>query len=136
MIMNRLSRSSITVAVVAALSIFFSDCATAPVVKEPISAAGLTDGIYEGTYSSWPNKAAVLVTVKDGRIAGIDITSHWASGIGKKAEPVIRQRIIEKQSTNVDALSGATNSSRVIMQAVQDALEKAYAGNVRMKEKE
>jgi uncharacterized protein with FMN-binding domain len=36
------------------------------------------------------------------------------------------ERIIAQQSTRVDAVSGATNSSRVIMNAVQRAIEKAY----------
>ena len=45
---------------------------------------------------------------------------------GKKAELIIPGRIIEKQSTDVDAVSGATNSSHVIMNAVQKAIEKAY----------
>ena len=44
---------------------------------------------------------------------------------GKKAEPVIPQRIIEQQSTRMDAVSGATNSSNVIMNAVHKAVEKA-----------
>ena len=34
-------------------------------------------------------------------------------------------RIIEKQSPAVDAVSGATLSSKVIMMAVRNALEKA-----------
>ncbi len=38
----------------------------------------------------------------------------------------ILERIIETQSTRVDVVSGATNSSRVIMNAVQKAIEKAY----------
>jgi uncharacterized protein with FMN-binding domain len=45
---------------------------------------------------------------------------------GVKADPIIQERIIESQSTNVDAVSGATNSSYVIMNAVQKAVEKAY----------
>ncbi|GAK56987.1 hypothetical protein U27_03951 [Candidatus Vecturithrix granuli] len=47
----------------------------------------------------------------------------------EKTEPIIPQRIIENQSTAVDSVTGATNSSTVIMNAVQNALEKAY-GNV------
>ena len=44
---------------------------------------------------------------------------------GSKAESPIIKRIIENQSTDVDAVSGATNSSRVIMNAGQRAIEKA-----------
>ena len=45
---------------------------------------------------------------------------------GVIAEATIVERIIASQSTKVDAVSGATNSSRVIMNAVQNAIEKAY----------
>jgi uncharacterized protein with FMN-binding domain len=51
---------------------------------------------------------------------------HFASWKGDKANDIIPQRIIAEQSTAVDAVSGATNSSRVIINGVQKALEKAY----------
>jgi uncharacterized protein with FMN-binding domain len=43
---------------------------------------------------------------------------------GEPAEAVI-ERIVEEQSTDVDVVTGATMSSRVIMNAVEDALKKA-----------
>lgn len=86
--------------------------------------APLVDGIYEGSYMGWPNRAVVKVIVRDHRIADIDIIEHWELR-GKQAESVVIQRIIEQQTADVDAVSGATNSSWVIMHAVQDALEKA-----------
>jgi len=64
------------------------------------------------------------VIVRDHRIADIDIIEHWELR-GEQAESVVIQRIIEQQTADVDAVSGATNSSWVIMHAVQDALEKA-----------
>ena len=131
-------RSLISVAAApVAMSILLSACGAALIVKDPAPGQTLSDGVYEGKYSSWPNKATVSVSIKDGRIADVKILSHWASWIGKKAEPVIPPRIIEKQSANVDAVTGATNSSRVIMNAVQDALEKSYrTTNNSLKEKE
>jgi len=83
------------------------------------------DGVYEGSYRGGPNKALVKVTIKDNTIVNIEIAEHKALK-GKKAELPILKRIIENQSTDVDAVSGATNSSRVIMNAVQKAIEKAY----------
>ncbi len=85
----------------------------------------LVDGVYEGNYKGGLNSAIVNVTITDQKIVKIDIVKHSAWK-GKKAEPIIPQRIIEQQSTTVDAVSGATNSSIVIMNAVQVALEKAY----------
>jgi uncharacterized protein with FMN-binding domain len=65
------------------------------------------------------------VTIRDNSIVHIKIIEHQAWR-GKKAEEPIVERIIARQSTRVDAVSGATNSSHVIMNAVQRAIEKAY----------
>ncbi len=43
----------------------------------------------------------------------------------KMAEAPLVRGILEKQSADVDAVSGATNSSHVIVNAVQQALNKA-----------
>ena len=100
-------------------------CAETPITGIPLMHAQLIDGTYQGSYRGGPNKAIVRVTVKNGKIAHITIVEHQAWR-GKKAEGPIVERIIAEQSTNVDAVSGATNSSRVIMNAVQNAVEKAY----------
>lgn len=44
---------------------------------------------------------------------------------GDKANEVIPQRIVNEHSTDVDEASGATNSCRVLMNSVQEALDKA-----------
>jgi uncharacterized protein with FMN-binding domain len=69
-----------------------------------------------------PVEATVDVTVKDTVITNITIVEHNCSPIGKPAE-AITQRIIEKQSLGVDAVSGATASSKAILKAVEEALK-------------
>lgn len=105
-------------------------CAIAPLRKEPVNISRIPDGVYAGSAGSWPNKAEVRVTVREGRMTGIELVRHWASWIGRKADPVIPERIMEKQRADVDAVTGATNSSRVIMHAVYDALEQAVRKSV------
>jgi uncharacterized protein with FMN-binding domain len=83
------------------------------------------DGTYEGSYREGPNSALVKVTIQSNRIIGIEIVEHQAWR-GKQAESTVLNRILEAHSTDVDAVSGATNSSRVIMNAVHRAVEKAY----------
>jgi len=85
----------------------------------------LVDGVYEGSYTQLPNIATVRVTVENGRIAKVDIVSHLAWK-GKKAEGPIAERIVRHQSTAVDGVTGATNSSQVLTKAAQIAIEKAY----------
>jgi len=109
----------------ATISILCSGCSLAPVIGGPVNQEKLVDGSYEGSYEAGPNRAVVKVTIKDNKIVNIQILKHRAWK-GKKAEFVIPGMIIEKQSTEVDAVSGATYSSRVIMNAVQMAIEKAY----------
>lgn len=107
-----------------AAALLVGGCGTAPMLGGPIPNERLSDGVVSGTYSHWPNKADVEVTIRDGKVVEIRIV-HDRAWRGIKAEPVIVLRIIESQSTAVDAVAGATNSSRVIMNAVQQAIEKA-----------
>jgi uncharacterized protein with FMN-binding domain len=93
--------------------------------RGPVDRERLIDGVYEGSSRAGPNKAPVKVTIEDERIVTIEIVKHRAWK-GRKAESAIPKRIIEAQSTEVDAVTGATNSSRVIINAVQKAIEKAY----------
>ena len=101
-----------------------SSCAVTPKIGGPLTQQ-LKDGVYEGSYSGGPNKAVVEVKINGNKIVDIKLVEHRAMR-GVKADPIIQERIIESQSTNVDAVSGATNSSYVIMNAVQKAVEKAY----------
>lgn len=117
-------RKSMTV-IVLSICLFLSGCAKTEIIGGSVEHDKLVDGVYEGSYKGGPNKAVVKVTIEKQKIVKIEIVEHDAWK-GKKAEPIIPQRIIDQQSTNVDAVSGATNSSKVIMNAVQNALEKAY----------
>jgi len=108
------------------LALNFVGCQIAPLMGTPLLTEGLKDGIYDGEYRKGINNAVVKVTISDGRITHVELVEHFASWIGNDANLVIPSRIVEQQSTRVDAISGATNSSRVIMNAVQKAIEKAY----------
>jgi uncharacterized protein with FMN-binding domain len=81
----------------------------------------MEDGEYMGEYSSPPVNAKVQVQVKDGKITDILILEH-GHGQGGPAE-VIVQDVIDQQRIDVDSISGATYSSRVILKAVEDALK-------------
>ena len=61
------------------------------------------------------------VTVQNGEITNINILEHRHER-GKTAE-VITDCIVDEQKIDVDAISGATNSSTVIKKAVENALK-------------
>ena len=107
------------------LFLFSTGCATTPPVPTgKLDHQKLVDGMYEGSYRKGPMKARVKITIQNQRISSIDLLEHdtWK---GKEAEEIIPDRIIREQSTDVDTVSGATMSSRVIMNAVQNAVDKA-----------
>lgn len=90
------------------------------------ASAGYSDGTYEGEGTGYSGKLKVEVTVSGGKIADIKITetSDDQAYLGLASELI--DSIIEKQSTDgIDTVSGATFSSRGILEAVSDALEGA-----------
>jgi NosR/NirI family nitrous oxide reductase transcriptional regulator len=89
------------------------------------------DGVYEGEAKGFRPGLKVAVTIKSDKIVAIKIVSDHESR-GFKEEPMqkIPQVIIKSQSTKVDAVSGATFTSRGIMNAVDDALNKARINSV------
>lgn len=84
------------------------------------------DGRWEGGAKGFGGMITVLVTVENGTISEIEITS--ADGEDKAylsmAEDII-PKIIEAQSADVDTVSGATFSSTGIRDAVSEALKQA-----------
>lgn len=87
-----------------------------------VDIAKVADGEYEGNAQIKPVSAKVNVRVEQGKIADIEIKDHM-TGLGKNGEKIVDQ-IINKQSLDVDAISGATQSSVTITKAVEDALTK------------
>lgn len=90
-----------------------------------IDIGNIPDGTYIGEYGVNFIYARVEVTVRDGAITNIDILEH-KNERGKAAE-IVTDRIIAEQKTDVDAVSGATNSSTVIKKAVENALQNTNA---------
>ena len=84
----------------------------------------IADGTYRGKYdvSGTPVKVTLDVIIQNSNITKIVIVKHFCSPIGKKAEK-ITDRIIERQSLDVDVVSGATGSSKAILKAVENALQ-------------
>jgi uncharacterized protein with FMN-binding domain len=117
--------SAVVIVLVAAGTIFMSSAekkleALARTQVDDVDLSAITDGTYEGRYSAFPIQVVVSVTVTDHRIAKIDLIKHF-NGQGGAAN-VIPEKVVEAQSLQVDAISGATYSSKVILLAIRDAL--------------
>lgn len=90
-----------------------------------IDLSKISDGEYVGSCNVDFISTKVVVTVKDHKIENINIMEH-KNGKGKPAE-IITDKVVEAQSLQVDTVSGATNSSKVILKAIENALESSKA---------
>jgi uncharacterized protein with FMN-binding domain len=80
----------------------------------------ISDGVYEGSCSVFPVSVKVEVAVENHTITNINLVEH-KNGKGSAAE-VLPAKVVEAQSLEVDAVSGATCSSKAILKAIKDAL--------------
>lgn len=88
---------------------------------EKIDFSRVQDGTYTGYYDMLLVNAMVRATVKDGKLVKLDLLEHRYNR-NFNWEPVIKQ-ILEKQSLEVDGVSGATYSSKSIIKATERALK-------------
>jgi uncharacterized protein with FMN-binding domain len=97
----------------------------APVVEETPVEESLAENEYIGEAEGFGGTVKVKVTMDGDKIAKIDVLSHSeTAGVSDPAFATVPDAIIAAQSTQVDAASGATVSSKAIMAAVEDALSK------------
>ena len=94
-------------------------------------AGGYADGVY--TDSAWgyseDTPVSVRVTIANGKIANIELVNtgdtpeYWS-----RAWNALPGLVMQKQSVNVDTVTGATYSSEGILGAIQGCLKQAAAG--------
>ncbi|MCE1196216.1 FMN-binding protein [bacterium] len=122
----KMTRKIRFLALIAALSALAASCAMAPVPAAVMPGpATEANGVYTGSYDGGLVKATVSVALAAGRITSIKIVKHDCSPIGKKGEAIV-DRVVERQTLQVDVVSGATGSSKVLLKAIEIAL----SGNV------
>ena len=87
------------------------------------------DGVYTGTGTGFRGTISAQVTVSGGRITDVTIlSSPDDSDFFQRAQSGVIPAILQKQSVNVSAVSGATYSSRGILEAVANALQLDTSG--------
>ena len=79
------------------------------------------DGTYMGSSDGGMVKVEVEVQVKDHKIVNINLLKHEC-GKGKPAESMLDE-MVQKNTDDVDCVSGATASSKTIRNAVNKALQ-------------
>ncbi|MDF2677308.1 MAG: hypothetical protein K0Q97_1626 [Bacillota bacterium] len=85
-------------------------------------------GTYTGESIGIKGPLKVEVTVTADEITDIKVLSHSETeGIGSLAVEELPGKIIESQSLKVEAVSGATSSSKSVIEAVEKALKQSGA---------
>lgn len=96
------------------------------VVDPSVATKKYTDGTYEGSGTGFRGDMKLSVVVKDGIISAVSVVSSDDDAeFFEKAMNQIVPQIIQTQSAEVDAVSGATYSSDGIIQSVKSALSQA-----------
>jgi uncharacterized protein with FMN-binding domain len=90
----------------------------------------LRDGVWTGTaeYTRW-GYIQVQATVKKGRLVDVTTiqtpTDRKSAGINAYAQPILEAEAVAQQGANLDAVSGATYTSRTYTASLQAALDQA-----------
>ena len=88
--------------------------------------AKFKDGTYNGEAQGMKGPVKVQVEVAEGKIANVEVVEQTETeGISDPALEQIPALIVEKNSTDIDAVAGATITSDAIKEAVNKALETA-----------
>ncbi len=93
-----------------------------------VDAKNLKDGTYTGSGQGYKSTITVEVTISGGKITAIDVVSQDDDEPYFSNAKTLISQVIAKQSTSVDTVSGATYSSKGILVAIKNALDKAAGG--------
>ncbi len=111
------------------MALFFGGCATQEMMMvrqmeiQNVDINDLKDGEYFGSFTYSGFEYRVRTAVDAHRITDIEILKNRNTKHAKQAEAVVIE-IIKRQTPNVDAVSGATTTSKALMKAVENSLVK------------
>ncbi|WP_344946694.1 FMN-binding protein, partial [Actinomadura miaoliensis] len=96
------------------------------------AANGLKNGLFRGGASVNPyGPIQVTIRVANGRITGVAATHATSPArtlqVNRRAIPLLRQETLQAQSARINAVSGATYTSRSFAASLQSALAAARA---------
>ena len=121
---KQFSKLALILATVLILAFTFAGCGSDDQATSG-SDSGYTDGTYDGSAANGQHgDLTVKVTVADGKISEVKVTSE-TEGPGTDAAEQLPPEIVKAQSTDVDDVTGATETSTAIKTAVDAALKEA-----------
>lgn len=86
-----------------------------------VNKEGLSEGIFVGEYKfgRWSNR--IQVTIDNGKIVDLKILDD-VTFVSEEVSEELFTRVIEKQNTDVDVVSGATVTSKAYLKAIENAV--------------
>ena len=133
-----MTRVALPLAVAAGLGLGLACTSAASFVPSPFAPAqawaqgqaSYNDGEYTAEGKGIGGRVPVTVTIEGGVITGVEVGDNSETqGIGSKAIEQLPDAIVEANGTEgVDAVSGASVTSKAILTAVEDCLEQAGGG--------
>jgi uncharacterized protein with FMN-binding domain len=119
------SRRVVLVLLAAALGLSIGGCGALEEIEaltvEDVPVSAVRDGDYAAAENYLPVTAKVRVSVRGGEITEIELVRHM-HGPGHGADAIV-ERVLAAQSLRVDAVSGASYSSKVVLKAIETALK-------------
>lgn len=101
--------------------IAITTCSKAPTIQ---------DGTWSGDGEGFKGKLSVEITTKDGKIVDAELTSIQDSDFAKEYAQQIVNQVVEKGTIKgVDAISSATYTTKGVLDAFKNAIDKASGKN-------
>ena len=91
-------------------------------VVNDVNLSSLSDGMYNGKYNAgrWSNE--MNITIKEHKIIKIDVVKDVFFSKPEVTKALL-SKVLEKQNTNVDVISGATVTSKAYLKAIENSLK-------------
>lgn len=97
--------------------------AGAQITIKEINTSSISDGVYDGKYSSGRFSNELQVTVKDQKITDVKIVKDVMFSKPEVSKELF-DKVIKAQNTTVDIVSGATVTSKAYLKSIENALNK------------
>lgn len=125
------SRIYVNISLVLLITVFILLPITGPRANREamIKIEGLKDGTFIGTGTGFGGNIEVEVIIEGNRIKDINVLSHnETKGYYEEVFRTLSKDIVEIQNLNIDAISGATTTSRGFLNAVRRGISQALEG--------
>ncbi len=88
--------------------------------------SGMKDGTYSSTQQGFGGDVSVTLTISNGKITNAELVGDSETEtVGGAALSSLQEQILEKQSADIDGVSGATVTSSAVKAGVQSCLDEA-----------